>query len=119
MSIPMVHESIPTITDEQHAIARAYVTENLEELLCWSDLAELLDEPFLRPERDHPFEHEVHQLAKIEGIPLRHALRIDDGTWEHLIQENRGPAEGASDVLAFLNEVDKCGVGTNAEATRA
>ena len=117
MSILTTPSETLAITDEQHAIARAYVTESIEELLCWSDLAELLAEPFSRPERDHPSEREVHQLAKIEGIPLRHTLRLDDETWQRLIRENCGAAEGASDVLEVLRERDKP-VDTE-EATRA
>lgn len=102
MSIPPVHDLMPAITDGQHAIARAYVTENLEELLCWSDLTELIEEPFLRPERDHPSEHEVCQLAKIEGIPLRHTLRLDDDSWAALCAADLGPGGGAAEILALL-----------------
>lgn len=91
-----------TITDEQHAIAREYIVDNIEELLCWSDLAEILEQPFLRPERDHPTEREVHQLGKIEGIPLRHTLRLDDADVESLDVAKLGPGEGAAQILALL-----------------
>lgn len=90
------------ITDEQHAIARAYVVENIEDLLYWSDLAELLEEPFHRPERDHPDEWEMPRLVEIEGIPLRQTLRIDDDAWVALNAQNFSPGAGAAEILELL-----------------
>ncbi|NIG66711.1 hypothetical protein [Microbacterium sp. Be9] len=92
-----------TITDEQHAIARAYVIANIEELLYWSDLAELLAEPFLCPERDHPAERAVHQLAKIEGIPLQRTLRLDAADLQSLNLATLAPGDGAAQILALLS----------------
>lgn len=92
-----------TITDEQHVIARAYVIANIEELLCWNDLAELLAEPFIRPEHDHPGEREVHQLAKIEGIPLRRTLRLDDADLQSLNLAALAPGDGVAQILDLLS----------------
>lgn len=92
-----------TITDEQHAIARAYVLANIEELLFWNDLAELLAEPFIRPEHDHPAEREVHQLAKIEGIPLQRTLRLDDADLQPLNLAALAPGDGTAQIVALLS----------------
>lgn len=91
-----------TITDEQHAIARAYVTQNIDDLLYWVDLDELLEQPFTRPERDHPAESEVCALAMIEGIPLRETLRLDDTALALLARVSAGPGEGAVQLRALL-----------------
>lgn len=93
-----------TITDEQHAIARAYVIANIDELLFWSDLAEILEQPFVRLERDHPAEQEVRELAKIEGIPLWRTLRITESGMRSLRLDELSPSDGASQILGLLNE---------------
>lgn len=102
MSTPTPPAVLPAITEEQHAIARAYIAENIDDLLYWCDLAELLEQPFVRPERDHPAAHEVNQLAKIEGIPLRHTLRLVDADMRSLNLAALRPGEGAAEIRSFL-----------------
>jgi len=74
MNAPQISTTAPqvVITDRQHAIARSFVIHNLEELLCWSDLDELLGDPFIPLERhEHAAERERWGLGEIEGVPLR------------------------------------------------